>query len=448
MAHIVADRVKETSTTTGLGNLTLAGAVSGFQAFSAVCANNDTFFYVIAHQTAAEYEVGLGTYVSVTPAIARTTIIESSNADAAVNFSAGTKDIFITSPAIGQGWGTLRVTPSINQNDYNPTGLKYCNILEVNPSASIKLTGLQGGFEGRRLLIRNVASDYLLWLEHENAASFAANRFKLPHNFPAFLMPGDSIELLYNDTADRWEICAWPNQGQAMGLPAFSDFHAGHIGQQGSTAVAGEYGLIWNGVGVNFIESTYLVNTTEKPAGVVQLTTGTSTTGWVTIGNISGVGSILPTLGAGLFVCRVARETAINGTDTYYVAVGLLDASGGSGNPNDGVAWELRWTGTAEEWSQTRWAGGAVTRSNTNSPTPDGNYIWLVVFVNPGWTRADFIYSTDSIAFTKADSPTTGLPGSTAPTGVCAQIKKSAGSTSRNLHVDLMGHRIDSNQRG
>lgn len=98
MAFVTGDRVKETSTTTGTGNLTLAGAVSGFQAFS-IFANNDTFFYAVVHQTAAEWEVGIGTYVSATPALARTTVLESSNADALVSFSAGTKDIFVTHPS-------------------------------------------------------------------------------------------------------------------------------------------------------------------------------------------------------------------------------------------------------------------------------------------------------------------------------------------------------------
>lgn len=96
MAHISADRVKETTTTTGTGSVTLDGAVAGFKAFSDVCANNDTVWYCIAAQTPGEWEVGLGTYVSATPALARTTVLSSSNSDAAVNFSAGTKDVFIT----------------------------------------------------------------------------------------------------------------------------------------------------------------------------------------------------------------------------------------------------------------------------------------------------------------------------------------------------------------
>jgi len=106
MVHIVADRVCETSTSTGTGNLTLAGAVAGFQTFAAAMANGDTFFYCIEAVDAngiptGDWEVGEGTYVSATPAIARTTVLESSNADAAVNFAAGTKRIYVTMAAEG-----------------------------------------------------------------------------------------------------------------------------------------------------------------------------------------------------------------------------------------------------------------------------------------------------------------------------------------------------------
>ena len=100
MAHITKDRVKDTTTTTGTGNLTLSGAPpSTFRTFASIMANNDTCLYGVAHQSANEWEVGLGTYVSATPALARTTVIASSNAGAAVSFSAGTKECFITAAA-------------------------------------------------------------------------------------------------------------------------------------------------------------------------------------------------------------------------------------------------------------------------------------------------------------------------------------------------------------
>ena len=96
MALVVKDRVQETSTTTGTGTFTLAGAVSGFQSFS-VIGNANTTYYAIVGGT--EWEVGLGTYTSSGTTLARTTILESSNGGTAVNFSAGTKNVFVTYPA-------------------------------------------------------------------------------------------------------------------------------------------------------------------------------------------------------------------------------------------------------------------------------------------------------------------------------------------------------------
>ena len=98
MALIVADRVQETSTTTGTGSFTLDGAVTGYQTFASVLSTSDTTYYTIADQGGANWEVGLGTFTSPST-LARTTILSSSNAGSAVNFTAGTKNVFITYPA-------------------------------------------------------------------------------------------------------------------------------------------------------------------------------------------------------------------------------------------------------------------------------------------------------------------------------------------------------------
>jgi hypothetical protein len=94
----VGDRVKETSTTAGTGDLVLAGAVAGFQAFSALCANADTIFYAIYGATA--WEVGYGTYNSGANSITRTKVLASSNAGALVNFSGETLTLFVDFPAM------------------------------------------------------------------------------------------------------------------------------------------------------------------------------------------------------------------------------------------------------------------------------------------------------------------------------------------------------------
>ena len=114
MAFVLADRVKETTTTAGTGTVTLLGASTGYQSFSAI-GNSNTTYYTIAGQTSSEWEVGIGTYTASGTTLARTTVISSSNAGALVNFSAGTKDVFVTYPAeftsnaIGGGIGAVQL---------------------------------------------------------------------------------------------------------------------------------------------------------------------------------------------------------------------------------------------------------------------------------------------------------------------------------------------------
>ena len=99
MALVLNDRVKETTTTTGTGALTLGGAVTGFETFGTGVGNSNTTYYAVTLGGSAEFEVGLGTLNSDSTTITRTTVISSSNSDNAVNFSAGTKTIFCTIPA-------------------------------------------------------------------------------------------------------------------------------------------------------------------------------------------------------------------------------------------------------------------------------------------------------------------------------------------------------------
>ena len=92
------DRVKETTTVTGTGNATLLGAVTQFQSFSNAYVLNEPLYYAIVGQSGTEWEVGRGS-LSGTTTLVREVVFESSNANALVNFSSGTKDIFATIPA-------------------------------------------------------------------------------------------------------------------------------------------------------------------------------------------------------------------------------------------------------------------------------------------------------------------------------------------------------------
>jgi hypothetical protein len=97
MALVIKDRVKETTTTTGTGTYTLAGAVTGFETFTANLSNSDTTYYACTDNT--NFEVGIGTFTTSGTTLARTTILASSNSNNAVNWSSGTRTIFITYPA-------------------------------------------------------------------------------------------------------------------------------------------------------------------------------------------------------------------------------------------------------------------------------------------------------------------------------------------------------------
>jgi hypothetical protein len=104
MALVFADRVQETSTTTGTGTFSLLGASVGYQSFASGVGDGNTCYYCIAGQPTStdpsEWEVGLGTYTASGSTLSRTTILSSSNSGAAVNFSAGTKNVFVTFPAL------------------------------------------------------------------------------------------------------------------------------------------------------------------------------------------------------------------------------------------------------------------------------------------------------------------------------------------------------------
>ena len=98
MALVLADRVRESSTTTGTGTITLAGASFGYQSFAVVGDGNATY-YTIYDPTSGDWEVGIGTYTASGTTLSRTTVLSSTNAGSLVSFGAGAKDVFVTYPS-------------------------------------------------------------------------------------------------------------------------------------------------------------------------------------------------------------------------------------------------------------------------------------------------------------------------------------------------------------
>lgn len=121
MALVTADRVKETTTTTGTGDLTLAGAVSGFQTFGAAIGDGNTVYYAVSTPAGTEWEVGLGTYTSSGTTLSRDTIYASSNSGSAVDLSSGTKEVFATYPSDKAVFVGSNISDLVNDSGYGTT---------------------------------------------------------------------------------------------------------------------------------------------------------------------------------------------------------------------------------------------------------------------------------------------------------------------------------------
>ena len=99
MALVLADRVRETTSSTGTTAVTLGGAYTGFQTFLAGIGNSNSTYYTISDSITGQWEVGIGTYTSSGNTLSRDTVLSSSNAGSLVSFTAGTKDVFVTQPS-------------------------------------------------------------------------------------------------------------------------------------------------------------------------------------------------------------------------------------------------------------------------------------------------------------------------------------------------------------
>lgn len=141
MALIVKDRVEETSTTTGTGTFTLSGAVVGYQSFS-VIGNGNTAYYTITLRGGSEWEVGIGTYTSSGTTLSRDTILASSNSGSAVNFSAGTKNVFVVFPATVSTTDVQLFSATGSSTWTKPAGAKLIEVTLIG--------GGGGGGSGRK----------------------------------------------------------------------------------------------------------------------------------------------------------------------------------------------------------------------------------------------------------------------------------------------------------
>jgi hypothetical protein len=155
MPLVIADRVLETTTTTGTGTITLAGAEIGYQSFSVVGDGNTTY-YTIAVTGGTDWEVGIGTYTASGTTLSRDTVLASSNSGSLVSFGSGTKNVFVTYPGARavyyQAAGGVVVTDNSSNDALRITQTGTGNALVVEDSANPDSTPFVVGADGKLLI--------------------------------------------------------------------------------------------------------------------------------------------------------------------------------------------------------------------------------------------------------------------------------------------------------
>jgi hypothetical protein len=224
MPFFNADRVWETSTSTGTGSFTLDGAVFGYQTFDSAYNTSDTAYYTIADQGGSNWEVGIGTFTAPST-LARTTIISSSNGGSVVTFGAGTKNVFVSLP--GSKALTTDEAQTVSLKRIDPRVFSVASASSVTPdissfdayvytalSAGLTINATTGGtpLNGNRLIFRfkdDGTSRALSWTI-SGSNSFRAVGVTLPT--ATVISKVTYVGCIYNSAESFWDVVAVTTQ--------------------------------------------------------------------------------------------------------------------------------------------------------------------------------------------------------------------------------------------
>lgn len=232
MALIIADRVKETSTSTSTGDFTLDGAVNGFQSFSSGVGVGNTCYYVIEDLSAGDWEVGIGT-LSGSTTLQRTTVLKSSNSNNVVNFGSGSKSVFVTAAA-DQVADFVRKTNNTAQTIAGSADFSL-NITDTTDSTQVLISYIDG-FQADNILASTSEQSFVY--AKYGIASLGANNSGATQA-TLLSVAKDNIELTYTGSYTQTSNSLLPRG--LMDL-RYAQFNSTMTGTWNGTAIAGQYG--------------------------------------------------------------------------------------------------------------------------------------------------------------------------------------------------------------
>ncbi|MFZ9498295.1 MAG: hypothetical protein ACO265_08775, partial [Polynucleobacter sp.] len=281
MSLVLADRVRETTTSTGTGTITLGGAVSGFQSFS-VIGNNNTTYYTISGGT--QWEVGIGTYYGGT--LARTTVISSSTGSK-LDLAAGSKDVFVTYPA----------EKSVNQDANNRVLIPYTS--GITDTGSLNVGGATLHTDSGVIAGFTASEPLYLYTSLQNTDSGATSYASYAVNDGGHTAYG---ELGINNANYSYSAAGFPNNGFSTPLASFVESYGGPLvlgswdNQKISFIVNGAYSTT-DVMTIN-TNGSVAFNGQVGTAGQVLQSNATSAPTWVTpasggtVTSVSGTGTV------------------------------------------------------------------------------------------------------------------------------------------------------------
>lgn len=389
MALVIKDRIKENSTTTGTGAIALGGASATYAAFNSVMSNNDTTYYAIAHTATGvdEWEVGLGTW-NTGNTLTRTTVIAGSNGTNAVNFAAGSKEVFMSylaDKAVIQDASGNLVSVNLNQFDTDDLGEGSTNQYFTNARVDARLSGGTGvTYSSGAISIGQAVgtTDDVTFDDVTvsgnltvNGTTTTVNSTTTTVDDPVFTIGGDSTPSS-DDNKDRGIEFKWHNGSAAkLGFFGFDD----STGKFTFIPDASNSGEVFSGTAGTIAATTFEGNVTGNVTGNV--------VGNVT-GNVSGTAGSATGNAATATALETARNIQLSGDVTGTVSFD------GTGNVNmtatvvddshahvisnvDGLqtALDAKTAETRQIISGNGLTGGGTLEANRTLAVGAGNYI-------------------------------------------------------------------------